>query len=242
MLQDRKATSRLLPDMKAAGLRWPCNAMVLDAIFCELAERALRTRAGVGLCVALTQALALAGLSQAAMAQDGGYRWQTVTSRERSSLVLARPTDFVTGRFEFSCVRGSGTVVVSVSMKDQQRARFADLLKSKDDPEITLAGGDVSNGLTIEALKFSRHGGWMYGFRVDDDSKWMADFESTGTVRLSVGKTIKDEEGLNAGLEAIGEFRKQCRKGPLPSESSLPWTRPNPNAFPPPNLAPVPPK
>lgn len=199
-------------------------------------------RTELSICVALIQAFAVVSLSREAMAQEGGFRWQAVTSSERSSLILARPSDFVTGRFEFSCVRGSGTVEVAVSMKDEQRASFAELVKSGAYPEITLPGESDSSGLMIDSLKFAHHGGWMYSFRVEEDSKWIADFQSTGTVRLSVGKTIKDSEGLKAGLDAIGEFRNQCRKAPRsaprPSQLSLPWTRPNPNVFPPPKAIP----
>ena len=128
-------------------------------------------------------------------------------------------------------------------MKDEQRARFAELLKSRDYPDITLSGESDNSGLRIDSLKFSAHGGWMYSFRVAEDGGWMADLETTGTVRLSVGKTIRDGEGLKIGLDAIGEFRNQCRKAPRPapppSQSSLPWTRPNPNAFPPPKVVPA---
>ena len=190
---------------------------------------------------ALMQALALFGLCQQTTAQEGVYRWRTQTTDGRSFLNQAdsEATDAV-GRFSLSCTVGSGNVDVTVTMKDEQRAQFADILKSGRYPDVALSGDSESRSV-IDALKMTDDPGWLYTFSVPADARWLADFERTGTLRLVVGKSIKDGDSLKAGLDAISDFRSQCRKTPqlAPApQSSLPWTRPDPNAFPPVTMPP----
>jgi hypothetical protein len=184
-------------------------------------------------------AVALVGICQETMAQEGVFRWRTLTFEGRSSRFQADSDETdAFGRIGLSCVVESGNVEVSVVMKDEQRAKFAELLRSGSYPEITLSDGQTKSA--IDKLEFSEVGGWLYAFIIPVDSKWLADFEKTGSLRLSVGTAIKDSDSLKVGLDAISVFRSQCRKKPKSrppaSQSSLPWTRPNPNAFPPPKL------
>lgn len=196
------------------------------------------------LWAALVHALAFAGLCQQAMAQEGVYRWRTQTTDGRSFLNQAdsEATDAV-GRFELSCANGSGNIEVAVRMKDEQRAKFAEILKSGRYPDVALLGDGERGGSVIDALKMTDDPGWLYTFIVSADAEWLAEFEATGTLRFIVGKTIRDGDNLKVGLDAIRDFRSQCRKKPQPSppapQSSLPWTRPDPNAFPPVTMPPT---
>lgn len=187
---------------------------------------------------ALLQTIALVGACQQTRAQEGDLRWRTFTSEGRSSLVQATSdaTDAV-GRFEFTCVVKSGNVVVSVVMKDEQRSAFATLLTSGDYPTVTLSDGRTKSA--IAKLEFGDAYGWSYTFTVPVDSKWLDDFEKTGSLRLTIGKTITDDDSLNVGLGAINDFRSQCREKhqtPPPALRPLPRTPPNPDVFPPARL------
>lgn len=197
-----------------------------------------------GLWAASVHALALAGLCQQTMAQEGVYRWRILTTDGRSFLNQAASdsTDAV-GRIGLSCADGSGNVEVAVTMNDEQRAKFAEILESGRYPDVALSGDSEDGGSVIEALKMTDDPGWLYTFSVSAEAKWLADFEATGTLRFIVGKTIRDGGSLKLGLDAIRDFRSRCRKkpqSPPPApQSSLPWTRPDPNAFPPVTMPPA---
>ncbi|WP_346297014.1 hypothetical protein LRC39_09065 [Rhodopseudomonas sp. P1] len=187
------------------------------------------------LSAALLLTLASAAVCEETRAQQGDLRWRTSTSEGRSSLVQASSdaTDAV-GRFEFTCVVKSGDVIVSVVMTDEQRAAFAGLLTSGEYPTVTLSDGRTKSALA--KLEFGDADGWSYAFTVPVDSKWFDDFEKTGSLRLTIGKTITDGDSLNVGLGAITDFRTQCRKPhqtPPPAVHPLPRTPPNPDVFPP---------
>jgi hypothetical protein len=205
---------------------------------------ALWSKARPGLWAALVHVLALAGLCQQTMAQEGVYRWRTLTTDGRSFLNQADSdaTDAV-GRIGLSCTDGSGNVEVAVTMSDEQRAEFAEILRSGRYPDVALSGDGEGGGSVIDALKMTDDSGWLYTFSVSADAKWLADFEATGTMRFVVGKTIRDGGSLKVGLDAISDFRSRCRKkpqSPPPApQSSLPWTRPDPNAFPPVTMPPA---
>ncbi|UYO46135.1 hypothetical protein KQX63_09045 [Rhodopseudomonas palustris] len=190
------------------------------------------------LSAALLLTLASAAVCEETRAQQGDLRWRTSTSEGRSSLVQASSdaTDAV-GRFAFTCVVKSGNVAVSVAMTDEQRFAFAALLTSGEYPTVTLS--DVRTKSALAKLEFGDADGWSYAFTVPVDSKWFDDFEKTGSLRLTIGKTITDGDSLNVGLGAINDFRSQCRKthpAPPLSFQSLPRTHPNPDVFPPAKL------
>ncbi|WP_159060659.1 hypothetical protein [Rhodopseudomonas palustris] len=192
------------------------------------------------LSAALLQTLASAAVCEETRAQQGDLRWRTSTSEGRSSLVQASSdaTDAV-GRFAFTCVVKSGNVAVSVAMTDEQRSAFAALLTSGEYPTVALSDGRTKSALA--KLEFGDADGWSYAFTVPVDSKWLDDFEKTGSVRLAIGKTISDGDSLNVGLGAINDFRSQCRKThqtPPPAVRPLPRTPPNPDVFPPAKLMP----
>ncbi len=195
----------------------------------------------VGACSAAMLMAVLMDLSPKVAAQEGIFRWRVNRTDKQSILVQAASdaTDDV-GRVALSCELASGNVEVSMMMEDDQRPKFAELLKSDRYPTVTLSNGGEDNKSVIDKLIFSDVGGWAYVFHVQNDDKWLADFEKTGTLRFKVGDAIDDSDSLNVGLDAISTFRDQCRKPPQPlppatrSGGSLPWTKPNPNAFPPP--------
>lgn len=197
----------------------------------------LWSKVRAGLWAVSMPAFALLGLCQPTMAQESVYRWRVLTTDGRSFLNQAdsEATDAV-GRFGLSCTVGSGNVEVMVRMKDEQRAQFAEILKSGRYPDVVLSGDSAGRSL-IDALKMTDDPGWLYTFSVAADTKWLADFEVTGALRFVVGKTIRDGDSLKVGLDAISDFRSQCTKKPQSQppapQSSLPWTRPDPNAFPP---------
>lgn len=187
------------------------------------------------LSAALLQTLASAAVCEETRAQQGDLRWRTSTSEGRSSLVQASSdaTDAV-GRFAFTCVVKSGSVAVSVAMRDEQRSAFAALLTSGEYPTVALSDGRTKSALS--KLEFGDADGWSYAFTVPVDSKWLDDFEKTGSVRLAIGKTISDGDSLKVGLGAINDFRTQCRKPhqtPPTAVRPLPRTPPNPDVFPP---------
>ena len=199
-----------------------------------------KTRLTRACCAAILIAL-LTDLCPKVAAQEGIFRWRVNRTEKQSVLVQAASDatdDF--GRVALSCEPGSGNIEVSVMMEDDQRAKFAELLKSERYPTVTLSNGGEDSKSVIDKLVFSDVGGWSYAFQVQDDDKWLVDFEKTGTLRFRVGDIIDDSDSLNVGLDAISTFRDQCRKRPQApppsthSGGSLPWTQPNPNAFPPP--------
>ncbi|WP_342728088.1 hypothetical protein AAFG07_15890 [Bradyrhizobium sp. B097] len=206
----------------------------------NMAAASCKTRLTKACSAAMLMALLMDPFPKVA-AQEGIFRWRVNRTEKQSVLVQAASDatdDF--GRVVLSCELTSGNVEVSVMMEDDQRAKFAELLKSERYPTVTLSNGGENNRSVIDKLVFSDVGGWSYAFHVQDDDEWLADFEKTGTLRFTVGDTINDSDSLNVGLDAIAAFRDQCRKPPqaLPpsnhSGGSLPWTKPNPNAFPPP--------
>lgn len=119
-------------------------------------------------------------------------------------------------------------------MTDEQRSAFAALLTSGEYPTVALSDGRTKSALA--KLEFGDADGWSYAFTVPVDSKWLDDFEKTGSVRLAIGKTISDGDSLNVGLGAINDFRSQCRKTHQITPTAvrpLPRTPPNPDVFPP---------
>ncbi len=205
-------------------MRWP---------HCTFADLPLNIRA--------TFLLAVIGFSviRDAAAQEGVFRWRFVPMQGNVSLFQAASdaTDAV-GRASLSCEIGSGSVEVSITMRDDQRIRFGKLIERGAHGSVKLLG-DESNRSVIDKLVNSDVSDWSYVFTVPNDGKWLDDFEKTGTLRLKVEDSIDDGVSLDAGLDAISAFRAKCRKPlaarPLPQSSNLPKPNPfpTPSPFPP---------
>jgi hypothetical protein len=178
-----------------------------------------REKVGAGgnynsLCLVIGVCVLFALISAAVAAGDAEERWR-IYEGDNEVFLSITTTEGGTDDFGspyFQCRRGSGTIQVGGTAKQDLRAAIADVIRADEYPLLhvfPIDSGDVS----LLSFSYSEMRGWQYGFELPAIGRSFDEFKRTGQLTFKVGTTVVTEE-FNTGLESAARFQDICKQPP----------------------------
>jgi hypothetical protein len=150
-----------------------------------------------------------------AYANEREERWRLFEQAD-GALLAASHTDEATddlGAFFFRCKRGSGTVEVEGTAKQDLRSAMADFIRTEGYPQVELfpmgSGGESLLNLSYSEMS----GAWQYSFTFAAIGPTFDEFKRTGQLTFKVGTAVVREE-FKVGLESVARFQDICKQRP----------------------------
>jgi hypothetical protein len=148
-------------------------------------------------------------------ANEREERWRLFEQAD-GALLAASHTDEATddlGVFFFRCKRGSGTVEVEGTAKQDLRTAMADFIRTEGYPQVE-PFPIGSGGESLLNLSYSEMSGtWQYSFTLPAIGPAFDEFKRTGQLQFKVGTAVIREE-FKKGLESAVKFQAICKQPP----------------------------
>jgi hypothetical protein len=148
-----------------------------------------------------------------ARAADGEARWRFSEQQETAMLAIT-DTDEASDSFGFpyfQCKKGSGTVEVVGTAKQDLRNAMANVIRANEYPVVNALPVDAGGTGLLELSYSELHEGWLYKFALSAGGETFDDFKRTGQLTFKIGKTVVREE-FKAGLESAAKFQAICKQ------------------------------
>jgi hypothetical protein len=136
-------------------------------------------------------------------ASENDVQWRLVGDGDSISLLYAgaEATDNV-GALSFECKRANGTIKVSNVLDQRSRKAVADLIASKQYPQL-------GSGTDLISVSFNDVDGWVLNFELSAESRMFSDFQKIGIFQYKLGK-IPVRTDAPAGLDNVRRFQRMC--------------------------------